>query len=251
MKLTAHVLDGHTLDIRPAPHERDWMDATDQRYAYRCLPLAIANAHGWELLCQAGFEASWDGRDGLDAIRISVDAGAASPAISHFGYGVLTFHVPCLFRTDAGMDLFVTGPLNRPKDGIGALSGMVETDWSPYTFTMNWKFTRPGQVRFEAGEPFCHLFPLPRQLIEQVQPQWKPLSEAPQLAQQHAEWTRSRTQFLQELPDAQSAAAREKWQRGYFRGVAGADQAPVQGHRSRLRLPMFVRADSNGDGPLD
>ncbi|MEA9787719.1 DUF6065 family protein [Xanthomonas campestris pv. raphani] len=54
MKLTAHVLDGHTLDIRPAPHERAWMDATDQRYAYRCLPLAIANAHGWELLCQAG-----------------------------------------------------------------------------------------------------------------------------------------------------------------------------------------------------
>lgn len=68
MKLTAHVLDGHTLDIRPAPHERDWMDATDQRYAYRCLPLAIANAHGWELLCQAGFEAIWDGRDSLDAI---------------------------------------------------------------------------------------------------------------------------------------------------------------------------------------
>ncbi|WP_042832409.1 DUF6065 family protein, partial [Xanthomonas citri] len=47
MKLIAHVLDGHTLDIRPAPHERAWMDATEQRYAYRCLPLAIANAHGW------------------------------------------------------------------------------------------------------------------------------------------------------------------------------------------------------------
>src|SRR5690606_30494589 len=51
MKLTAHVLDGHTLDVRPAPRERTWMDATDQRYAYRCLPLDIANAHGWELLC--------------------------------------------------------------------------------------------------------------------------------------------------------------------------------------------------------
>lgn len=46
MKFIAHVLDGHTLDIRPAPHERAWMDATHQRYAYRCLPLAIANAHG-------------------------------------------------------------------------------------------------------------------------------------------------------------------------------------------------------------
>lgn len=247
MKLIAHVLDGHTLDIRPAPHARDWMDATDQRYAYRCLPLAIANAHGWELLCQSGFEAQWDGSDGLDAIAIRADAGTAAPAISHFGYGVLTFHVPCLFRTDSGVDLFVTGPLNRPKDGIGALSGLVETDWSPSTFTMNWRFTRPGRVRFAAGEPFCHLFPLQRQLIEQVQPQWKPLSEAPQLAQQHADWTHSRTRFLEELPDAQSAAAREKWQRGYFRGVTGADQTPQPDHRARLRLPMFTRAGSDED----
>ena len=48
MKLTAYVVDGHSVDIRPAPVERDWMDATDQRYAYRCLPLSIANAHGWK-----------------------------------------------------------------------------------------------------------------------------------------------------------------------------------------------------------
>ena len=44
MKLTAYVIDGHTLDIRPAPIERAWMDNTAQRYAYRCLPLSIANA---------------------------------------------------------------------------------------------------------------------------------------------------------------------------------------------------------------
>ena len=247
MKLTAHVLDGHTLDIRPAPHERAWMDATDQRYAYRCLPLAIANAHGWELLCQAGFEAVWDGGDGLGAVVITADAGTAAPAISHFGYGMLTFHVPCLFRTDAGVDLFVSGPLNCPKDGIGALSGIVETDWSPYTFTMNWRFTRPGRARFEAGEPFCHLFPLQRQLIEQVQPQWQPLSETPALAQQHADWTDSRTRFLEALPDAQSAAAREKWQRGYFRGVTSPAQTPVAGHRTRLRLPLFTRAGASLD----
>jgi Family of unknown function (DUF6065) len=40
MKLTAYVLEGHELDIRPAPVERGWMDATVDRFAYRCLPLA-------------------------------------------------------------------------------------------------------------------------------------------------------------------------------------------------------------------
>ena len=46
MKLIAHVIDGHHVDIRPAPVERDWMDATNQRFAYRCLPLNIAKPMG-------------------------------------------------------------------------------------------------------------------------------------------------------------------------------------------------------------
>src|SRR5687767_7558136 len=133
-QLTAYVIDGHELRIRPAPVEREWMDDSDQRFAYRCLPLNIANAHGWEVLCTSGFSAIWDGRKSNDAIHIKAKPGTTPPAISHFGGGVLTFHVPCLFQTDSGVDLFVTGPINRPKDGIAALSGIIETDWSPYTF---------------------------------------------------------------------------------------------------------------------
>jgi len=241
MKLTAYVLDGHTLQVRPAPRERDWMDATDQHYAYRCLPLAIANSHGWELLCQAGFFAEWSGGNGLDDVRVWPDPGTHAPAVSHFGYGVLTFHVPCLFRTEEGIDLMVGGPLNRPKDGIAGLTGIVETDWSPYTFTMNWRFTRPGRVRFDAGEPFCHLFPLQRRLIEQCEPGWRPLSEDPRAERLHQQWTQSRSQFLQELSVTDSAAARERWQRGYFRGVTGDSETPVPGHRAKLRLPTFER----------
>lgn len=247
MKLTAYVLDNHTLDIRPAPRERDWMDATEQHYAYRCLPLAIANASGWELLCQRGFLADWNGGNTLDAIRVHALDGGAPPAVSHFGYGVLTFHVPCLFRTDAGVDLMVSGPLNRPKDGIAGLTGIVETDWSPYTFTMNWRFTRPGRVRFDAGEPFCHLMPLQRALTENVQAEWRPIAEAPELKRLHDEWTASRGQFLHDLGDPQSEASRQKWQRGYFRGVSGDDPQPAPGHRSRLRLPPLVRGAADAD----
>ena len=246
MKLTAHVIDGHTLDIRPAPRERDWMDRTAQHYAYRCLPLDMANGHGWELLCQTGFSAPWSGGNGLDAVQVTPDPGTVAPAVSHFGHGVLTFHVPCLFRTDASVELMVTGPINRPRDGIAALTGVVETGWSPYPFTMNWKFTRPGQVRFEAGEPFCHLLPLHRPLLDQVQATWRPLSESPDLNAQYRAWTRSRGDFLHQLPDPQSQASREQWQRGYFRGV-DMHGCPAPDHRVRLRLPDFVRGhDEDG-----
>jgi hypothetical protein len=134
MKLTAYVTDGHTIDIRPAPAERAWMDDTENRHAYRCLPLTIANSHGWEILSPAGFSAIWNGGNGLDAVTVTPDVGAEPAALSHFGHGVLTFTVPCLFQTEPGFDLLVTGPINRPKDSIAPLTGLIETDWSPYTF---------------------------------------------------------------------------------------------------------------------
>jgi len=46
-------------------------------------------------------------------------------AFSHFGFGVLTFDLGCLFRTEPGYNLFVTGPLNRPKDGIAPLAAVI------------------------------------------------------------------------------------------------------------------------------
>jgi hypothetical protein len=41
VKLIAYLPEGDHIDIRPAPVERPWMEATDQRFAYRCLPLNV------------------------------------------------------------------------------------------------------------------------------------------------------------------------------------------------------------------
>lgn len=243
MKLTAYVKDGHDIDIRPAPLERGWMDAMNQRYAYRCLPLDIANAHGWEILCTSGCSASWNGEAGLEAISIHPDRENRAPAITHFGYGVLTFPLACVFRTDPGYDLVVQGPINRPKDAIAALSGVIETDWSPYGFTMNWRFTRPAtSIRFEQGEPYCHIFPVRRGELEAVEPEIRRLSENRDLEQKHESWIASRNRFNAGLKIPGSDAQQRQWQKDYYRGVNPAGEpADIVGHRTRLRLKGFKR----------
>jgi hypothetical protein len=240
--LTAYVLDGHNVALRPAPLERDWMDKTRDHFAYRCLPLNIANGYGWEILCPDGLTAWWDGSDAKECVQVEPDTAGHRVAISHFGSGVLTFHIPCIFQTDSGVDLFVTGPVNRLKDGIGALSGIVETDWSPYTFTMNWLFTRRDRkVRFEKGEPFCHVFPIERGAIEAVKPRLRKLSEAPELERAYRDWADGRHSFTEELSEAGSAAQQARWQKNYFRGLMPDGRPTAAGHVNRLRLRPFER----------
>ena len=164
--------DDGVFEIRPAASRRDWMDAAHQRAPYRCLPLVIANRYGWEILCPVGFTAIWNGGPAANGVVVLDDPGTSPPVESHFGEGILTFKMPVLFRTDPGTDLIVQGPINQPKDAIAPLMGVVESDWGPFTFTMNWKFTRPKTaVRFNKGEPFCHITLAKRGALEEVRPE--------------------------------------------------------------------------------
>ena len=248
-KLTAYRLPRQPLNIRAAPYERDWMDATDSRYAYRCLPLTIANAHGWEILAPAGFSAWWTGDRGSGGIRITPDQPGQKTAVSHFGYGVLTFHVSAVFRTDPGYDLMVQGPINRPKDAIAPLSGLVETDWTSATFTMNWQFTRPNTVvRFDQDEPFCHIFPSRRGELEPIEPEIRSIEEDPKLKAEFEAWTSSRANFLEGLRTPGSEASKAKWQKHYYRGqnLEGSDVAGDE-HRTKIRLNPFTDSSARNE----
>lgn len=247
MDLICYLNAGWAPLIRPAPATRAWMDATPESFAYRCLPLNIANAHGWEVLSPCAFDAIWSGDAGVDAITILPEAGAnpARVPVSLFGQGVLTFHIEGIFRTPAGWNLWVGGSPNRAKDGIAPLTGVVETDWSPFTFTMNWRFTRPGQwIHFEAMEPICFLFPIERAAIETFTPKFEPLDADPATMERFRDWSRARDAFHERMATDPPRAPAERWQKHYYLGVDSRGEALIRDHRTKLRLRPFDASDA-------
>ena len=240
MDLICYLHPGWVPQIRPAEATRDWMDNTPEAFAYRCLPLNIANAHGWEILSPCDVEAYWTGVAGEDGVVVKNAPGTAEHdrAVSIFGQGTLTFHIQALFRTPPGWDLMIGGSPNRPKDGIAPLSGVIEADWSPYTFTMNWKFTRRNTtVRFKKGEPICFITPVQRGVLERFNPIYVSLEDNLPLMQEYLAWSKSRTQFRADVASANTPA--EKWQKRYYRGLGMDDRRGVADHRARLRLLAF------------
>ena len=252
MDLICYTYPGWEPRLRAASQKRDWMEATPERFAYRCLPLAIANAHGWELLSPCGFEARWRGGQGADAVEIRLDPGTdpKRAPVSLFGQGTVTFHVEGIFRTDEGWNLWICGPPNAAKDGIAPLGGVVETDWSPYTFTMNWRFTRPNQwVRFEENEPFCFFFPVERAAIAGIAPQLRPMAEEPGLTEGFEAWSRSRDAFQKWVAETRPEAPTDKWQKLYYRGVHPDGAPGPADHKAKLRLEPFRLANGSVAAP--
>jgi hypothetical protein len=242
MRLIAYTVTEPAPVLRPAPHERDWMDATREKYAYRCLPLAAANAHGWEILCPFDFAATWSGGDAIGDIVIDGPSELEGRLHTHFGHGILTFDVGHVFRTEPDINLWVTGPANQPKDGIAPLSGLIEADWIPYTFTMNWIFTCPGEVHFVRDEPFCFFFPVGRGVVDDTEPEIRSLYDDPDFVRNYTLWRESRTEFLVDLKVPGSAAREEKWQRTYFRGLRPDGTQGAANHQTRIRAKPFRTA---------
>ncbi len=240
MQLECYPTNQRPPDIVPGRPQRAWMDAFAERHPYRCLPLSMANTTGWEILCPVGFTAEWNGGAHQDCITLTPDhphPGFEDFAKSHFSRGIVTFHAGYLFRTPPGWSMWVQGPPNHIKDGIQPLQGLVETDWLPFPFTMNWMFTRPGRVKFNKGEPFCFITLVQDRLLADVQPVTKSLTANDDLRRQYDAWYNQRSEFNARLLKQDPEAVRDAWQRFYFRGELPDDTGPAPaGHVNKRRL---------------
>ena len=241
-ELLCYVREGWAPRIAPASPKRDWMTGTPESFAYRCLPLAVANAHGWEVLSPCGFSARWNGGVDAGSVEIVLDLGADPKKAPHslFGTGTITFHVEGIFRTSEGWNLWVAGPPNAVKDGIAPLGGVIETDWSPYTFTMSWRFTRPDVwIRFEENEPFCFFFPTPRGVVERAKPELRPMEDQPELLATYDGWSAARADFQDWVRRTRPTAPADQWQKLYYRGLNPDGSPGASDHESKLRLSPF------------
>ena len=242
LQITAYEVVEEPMQLRSAVRARDWIDDLPEKFAYRCLPLAIANQVGWEILNPVSFTARWNGKAGLDAVKISFHKEESVLVGSHFGNGVLTFSLGYLFRTTKSHNLWVKGPANSPKDAIAPLEGIIETDWAPFTFTMNWQFTRKRhKVTFEKDEPIATVLPYPRHYVRKFDPTLKNLDENAKLYQQYVDWRDDRMKFNEELQQSGSEAEKQGWQRTYMKGEDQSGNT-FAGHETKVQMKEFRRS---------
>jgi hypothetical protein len=153
------------LSLRGKKH-REWFSD----HAYLCLPLVIGNQYGFVVRSQHTFSAFWDGGEGLDAVKIifdDKDPSSMQSVNSHFGLGIITIQNSFVLRTPENVNLMTVNPPNSFIDGLGHMTGVIETDNLRRDFTFNLKFTRPNYwVRVSKGDWIGCFIPVPRYFVD-------------------------------------------------------------------------------------
>jgi len=238
-----HRIDGTGWDWSWANWQRDWMDETPSKFAYRCLPLTIANQTGWWVYNPVGFTAVWRGQAAPGGVQFLFDSdqGLWSQWIGdQFGQGIITWNTPFLFRTKpAGSRLMVCGPINCFKHGIQPLTAIIESDWMSMSFTMNWKITAPNAViRFDRGEPLFQLIPMAGNIctdLEQAKVRYMKLADDAEVSRAYQEWNEGRRKFHEQKKTGEVRP--DDWQKDYFRGRDVFGREVASGHKTKVTPP--------------
>jgi len=237
LSLTFYEYENNVFTVEPAPMERAWMSDTHSQnsprgHAYRCLPLMMANQSGWQVTLKQNVRAVWTGERDKETLMIL--NGSKGETVSIFGNGILTFLIPALIRTPPDYDLWITGAPNFFIRNAAPMTGLYEADWSPYTFTMNWKVHERGFVEFRKGDPICFFFPIKRRQVEEFEVKREMLTDHPELKAQVDDFHSKRKAFNAGLDRRDPEITKTGWQRHYFRGLyPDGGKCPID-HQTKL-----------------
>jgi hypothetical protein len=218
--------------IVPLKIHRKWMSETDEKFAYKCLPLNIANQYGWSVICPFDFKASWYGGKSIDSVEIfDIPEEFKHVVSSHFANGTFTINLDFIIQTPKGYSTYIRGVPNKEYGIVKALDAIVETDWLPFTFTYNFKFIDSGIVEFKKGEELFSFFPIKRNTIENFSIISQNITKNKEFLKDYLNFSRSRSEALSKKT---SNSGKYDFQKFYINGESPNKVYKIKDHIKKL-----------------
>lgn len=160
LKISAEKHPGAPIEIKPMPINRDWMDATPEKHAYRCFPVTQANMIGWNLSCTKDVSFIWNGINDTSSENITIIDGTEF-TYSGRGQSSISFNTGIVFRTEQNISLFTINPVNYFNPYFETISSLISTSWLDTSFPLAIKARVPNEkIIIKAGTPLATIVPV-------------------------------------------------------------------------------------------
>jgi len=152
---------GHPVKIEQTRIQRDWMDATDNKHAYKCFPVSQANTIGWSISFLHDIEFIWDGISDTSDSHVTILKDEGNIAYTTRANATVSFQSGLYFKTEQDMSILSISPPNYFIDGASAFTSIISTSFFPDSYPIAWRITKPNTpILIPAGTPVATLIPI-------------------------------------------------------------------------------------------
>lgn len=146
--------------ISPMSIKRDWMDATEDKHAYRCFPVTQANMIGWNLSCSQDIKFIWNGINNTSSENVTILDGLDFTYTGR-GQSTVSIHTGLTFRSEQNISMFTINPVNYFNEDFETMSSLISTSFLDTGFPLAIKARNPNkEITIKAGTPLATIVPI-------------------------------------------------------------------------------------------
>lgn len=158
--LKAYKRHDDALIIEPLPVQREWMDATPDRHAYRCYPVTTSNTVGWSLSAPYDISFIWDGINDVTGDHINIFDGAEN-CYTGRGQSSISINSGIILRSDQDISVLTITPQNYFYEDFEVISSLISTSFLETEFPLAIKARTPNKlITIKAGQPIATILPI-------------------------------------------------------------------------------------------
>jgi hypothetical protein len=159
---------GHRVKIEQTKLHREWMDDTNDRHAYKCFPLSLANTIGYSISFLDDIEFIWDGIIDHTEDHVKIIRSGHNICNLARGNATISFNTELWFETDENTSLLSIAPPNYFFDGVVPYTNLISSSFYQYPLPVAWRITRPNEnIIIPAETPVITVIPISlKQLVD-------------------------------------------------------------------------------------
>lgn len=159
--ITVYKRKGHPVKIEQTKIQRDWMEMTDDRHAYKCFPISLANGIGYSISFLDDIEFIWDGISDSSNTHVEIIKSGENICSLARGNATISFNTELFFQTDENTSLLSIAPPNQFIDGVVPFTSLISSSFYEYPLPVAWRITRPNhKILVPAGTPVITVIPI-------------------------------------------------------------------------------------------
>lgn len=152
---------GHPVKIEQTQVQRQWMDNTDDKHAYKCFPVSLVNTIGWSISFLEDIEFIWDGISDTSEHHVTILKGPEGVCNTQRGNATVSFYTGLYFKTEENMTMLSIVPPNYFIDGATPFTSLITTSFFEDALPVAWRVTRPNvKITIPAGTPVITVIPV-------------------------------------------------------------------------------------------